>query len=1385
MNSVPYSLRCGTHIENLEPRHLLAGVPTITEFMAKNNGFHEDGDCSATDWIEIKNVGDEALDLAGYRLTDRPTDLALWTFPSVTVEPGAHLVVFASGQDTNDYVDVAGNLHTNFKLGANGEYLALSAADGTILTQYGTKDTEYPAQRFNVSYGLASGSTKVGFMSHPTPGAENVGEEAVFSGITAEPTIDVEPGFFDTPFSVTISSEATGAEIRYTTDGRPPTATTRTVYTGPIPIETTTILRAAAFQDDHIPSIVKTHSYLFLEDVIRQPEQPDGLPTTWKDSFPDDGKDYPAEYGMDPRIVDNPAYSDEIVDSLRSIRTMSIVTDPDNLFGPEGLYNNTVKRGLETEKPVSVEIINTDGTLAYQGNAGLRNHADFFRRFRITVKQSLRLSFRGQYGPTQMEYRLFPGSPADQFDSIVLQSTKIVDDDPGMIRNSFARDTNLAMGNIEAHATFVHLYLNGLYWGLYNPFERPDSQFAVRYLGGCDKDYDAMNHNNLSTLHAAPEEAVDGDVTRYNAMLDHIRTGFATKEAFEELERQVDLDSLFDMLLIQQYTADNEHESKQVGSRVGDPKFRYVVWDMDEKGLSSVRARINFREYLPRGVFDSLVGNPETLIRFADRAHKHLFNGGALTPEAVAERWGSRADEIRSAVVAETARWGDTHHRTVQPRRPIERDREWQRELDFLNETYFPQRTQVMIDQLRSSGYYPSVEAPQWNQFGGAVSEGFPLQMSHSNAKGDVIYTLDGSDPRQYGGEVGASALTYDGSPISIAADTVVKARVLSEDQWSALTEAEFVIVGPDSPFHLRVTEVNYHPHDANLVAGLGEQDLESSEFEFIELTNTSSATIDISGVQLTHGVTFTFPANTTLAAGESTVVVANNGAFASRYGSELKPAGEFDSGSLSDSGGTIIVRDATERQIHRFSYSSQDPWPTRANGGGSSLEIIDPLGGGSAPTSWRNSSEFGGSPGVAGLGPEGPLAITEVLAHSELPAVDMVELRNRSATAVDISNWYISNSADNYFLHQIPAGTTVSGSGYHVLNETDLGFGLSGAHGDNVWLIQADANGKPLRFMDQVQFGPSAAGVSMGPGPAADGTWYPLAEQTLGRANSGLLSGDVIISEVHYAPIDPDGDRRLLKADDFEYIELYNRTDATLDVSAWQLSGGVELTFPAGTTIDAQQSLLVVAFHHTDLAKESIFRIVLAVDPSTALLGPYENTLDDGGAVVRLERPGQPPADQPSFTPYLFVDEVAYQVAAPWPDDAVGTGSSLSRVSAESFGNAPSSWRSSAASAGTVDFVPRLAGDANEDGQFDQLDLVQVLQGGKYQTEQPATFGEGDWNGDEVFNQLDLVAALQTGNYLGPSAAIGRGSGAKSAHQIARFEVEELDRLFAELLTV
>jgi len=90
------------------------------------------------------------------------------------------------------------------------------------------------------------------------------------------------------------------------------------------------------------------------------------------------------------------------------------------------------------------------------------------------------------------------------------------------------------------------------------------------------------------------------------------------------------------------------------------------------------------------------------------------------------------------------------------------------------------------------------------------------------------------------------------------------------------------------------------------------------------------------------------------------------------------------------------------------------------------------------------------------------------------------------------------------------------------------------------------------------------------------------------------------------------------------------------------------------------------------------------------------------------------------------------------------------------------------------------MVGDTNEDGRFNQLDLVQVLQAGKYNTGQPATFSEGDWNGDGLFDPLDLVTALQTGSYLGSVAAV-RGI-ANASGAVASDEIENLDFIFSRI---
>lgn len=151
--------------------------------MAANESGLADEQGEFADWIEIHNPETVPVSLAGYHLTDNPANLDKWTFPDVTLNPGAYLVVFASGKDRQD---LAGRLHTDFQLSADGEYLALVAPDG--LTIVSAMAPRYPPQFENISFGLGGSPSAWSYFSTPTP------ETANGSGVRAGPIISaLEP----------------------------------------------------------------------------------------------------------------------------------------------------------------------------------------------------------------------------------------------------------------------------------------------------------------------------------------------------------------------------------------------------------------------------------------------------------------------------------------------------------------------------------------------------------------------------------------------------------------------------------------------------------------------------------------------------------------------------------------------------------------------------------------------------------------------------------------------------------------------------------------------------------------------------------------------------------------------------------------------------------------------------------------------------------------------------------------------------------------------------------------------------------------------------------------------------------------------------------------
>ena len=184
---------------------LLPGAfPVINEFSASNAGFIDDDNGNSTDWIEIFNAGEDALNLAGYSLTDDATNPAKYVFPNRTLAGGEYLVVFA-GEDLDPTTGT--DLYTGFGLSSSGEYLGFYDSSGGLITEFGAGGADYPEQFDNVSYGFVADDTYSveSFFATPTPGSANI--DPVDGVIDTLPTVSVDRGFYEQAFNVTIVSQ--------------------------------------------------------------------------------------------------------------------------------------------------------------------------------------------------------------------------------------------------------------------------------------------------------------------------------------------------------------------------------------------------------------------------------------------------------------------------------------------------------------------------------------------------------------------------------------------------------------------------------------------------------------------------------------------------------------------------------------------------------------------------------------------------------------------------------------------------------------------------------------------------------------------------------------------------------------------------------------------------------------------------------------------------------------------------------------------------------------------------------------------------------------------------------------------------------------------------
>lgn len=1155
------------------------------------------------------------------------------------------------------------------------------------------------------------------FFAVPTPGQPN---RTGAVGVVSDTRFSINRGFYDTPFSLAIATATEGAAIWYTLNGSKPSPTNGFLYSAPIHITNTAFVRAAAYKSGYIPSDVDTHSYVFLDSVLRQPNTQPGYPTVWQAS-------YPADYGMDSNIVNHPVYGATIKNDLRSIPSLCIVSDHNGLWNSStGIYPNSTSTSTNNawEREASAELISGAGETEFAVRCGVEMHGNASRDNVRTPKHSMRITFKHEYGPTKLRYDWFGGG-VDVHDGIVLRSCGFVDGWAGRyadtnlytssetgevfrglryrpentcyLRDVWTKDSFRDMGWSASRSAYVHLYINGLYWGLYQPSERLTASYFETLYGGPEGAWDVLVGDDTT----GEPVVVDGSATDWQTVLNIVNGGITNEARYQAVAQLVDLDNLIDYMLLHIFAESEDWPRhnwyvahRRATNGVPGTKFICSVWDQEltldrlvrrnriEVGISGAEV------YGPGRVYAQLRAWPEFRRQFGDRVQKHLFNGGALIPSNNIARFLAPAAIIRDALVGESARWGDARKTAVPNNQQVgtgvtfTRDEWWQPEIDKLVTNFFRKLTADNVARFRAGNLFPTLNAPVFSQFGGPVSDAFALTMTHSNAAGTIFFTIDGSDPRTYGtGQVAPSAAAYS-EPITFNRPTIVRARVVNGSAWSPLVEASFY--PPQDLSHLALTEIMYNPPSVGATNG--------EDFEFLELKNAGTNTVNLSGCVIS-GIGFTFSNGTVVLPGQFCVLVRNPIAFAAKY-----PGVAFQdvySGRLDNGGERLLLISPNAGIVFSVAYEDEAPWPIASDSYGFS---IVPRHGGltQAPdngANWRASSLPGGSPGADDPAPAvPPIFINEVLSASVPPEVDVIELFNPNPVPVDISGWFLTDTPGNPRKFRIPDGTILPAGAYIPFDEShfnpapgvDPSFALSST-GEQIYLFSAETNGNLTGFTHGFAFGAADPGVPFGRyvNSAGEEDFPAQLARSFGATNQGPRIGPVVINELHYHPAFGED----------EFIELYNTTPAAISLKDWRFDG-LGLVFPSATTIGPLSYLLLVPID------AAVFRLRYAVPNDMPVIGPYSGVLQDSGERLKLQHPGT--ADTNGIVPYITVDEVRYNDRAPWPPAPDGSGPSLARRYPPDYANDPINWMSAVPTPGRSNLA-----DSDGDGLPDEWESL------------------------------------------------------------------------------
>ncbi|HRQ54203.1 MAG TPA: CotH kinase family protein [Ignavibacteriaceae bacterium] len=861
----------------------------INEFMASNSTTIADPDFNNyADWIEIYNAGSASVNLKNYYITDNLSQPQKFQIQNdFIVEAGGYVLIWADDANTGN--------HANFKLSADGESIGLFDPAVQLI------DTlTYGLQQTDISFGRFPNGTNAWFKFSPaTPASANL-ESGIFN-ILPIPTISQQSGFYQTSINVSAAHTLTDVTIRFTNDGSIPTSSSN-VYSIPLQIDSTSVLRFRAFKDGFTPSTAETRTYF--------------------------------------------------INVTTDLPVFSLVTDPANFFsdtsgiyvaGTNGIIGNcsTEPRNWnqDWERPVTLEFFEADKSLAFHVNAGVKIYGGCSRLY---PEKSLAFYFRGEYGNDKLRYRLFDDIPVYEYNNFTLRSsgqdwwrTMFRD---GMAQTLIEQGMKLDYQNYRPSILFI----NGNYWGIHNIREKLNEHYLF-YHHGIDKD-------NIDLVEIGKGVAGNnGDLIAYNEMIDFLTTqNMSNPLNYDYIKSIVDIDEYIDYQVAEIYSANGDWPGSNMKlwrERKAGSKWRWMVYDLDftfggnAQGLATTntlaQATATNGPSWPNPPWSTLMlrkllDNTDFKNEFIQRMAAHINT--TYEPNHVLFVIDSLANNIAAEIPRHKDRWPQS----------ISFGNTWQELIDMM-------RTFAVDRPVNIRGHFNT-------KF--SINGSASILISRNNPAWGKIFTA--------GVEVKNNTSTnifFKNIPIRIKAMPMPGYRFVQWQGVSTATSPEITVVLDNNstltavfePAELTITsivinEINYKSSPVF--------DTE----DWIEFYNPDSAAVNISGWKFTDddiANQFVFPNGTTIGAQDYLVLCRDTLKFKLLYPNQTKALGNINFG-LSSSGDHIILKDNSDNLVDEVIYSSSGNWTSLPNGNGPTLALINPQLDNSLAENWRASGLYG-----------------------------------------------------------------------------------------------------------------------------------------------------------------------------------------------------------------------------------------------------------------------------------------------------------------------------------------------------------------------------------------------------------------------------------------